>query len=173
MALCAVYGLIDPRTDSLRYVGQAVDVHRRLKHHWKPSQLARGTHVARWLAALRRQGHRPQLVVIEEVDAGQLYERECFWIDYFRTAGCDLTNLQDRGPGGRPRGWHHTEATKEKIRAARAMQPNPRLGTKHSDATRRLFSQQRKGRRLTEEWKQAISIGLRTKRYGRTIEGAQ
>jgi len=33
MALGSVYALIDPRNGEMRYVGQAVDVRRRLKHH--------------------------------------------------------------------------------------------------------------------------------------------
>jgi hypothetical protein len=173
--MAVVYGLIDPRTDELRYIGQTVALKYRLRHHWKPTSLAKQTYVARWLRGLRADGLRPLARVIEETD--QPYEAEQRWIVHYRNLGCRLTNLQDKGPGGRPKGWHHSEETRAKIRAARARQPNPRLGTKHTEATRRLFSEQRKGRQLTPEWRAAIAramTGTKRRPYKpRAATGAQ
>jgi hypothetical protein len=61
-------------------------------------------------------------------DVGQvegLYEHEQFWIDYFRNMGCPLTNDTDGGPG--TQGFHHLEATKEKIRQALTGRNRPAL----------------------------------------------
>lgn len=96
-----IYGLIDPRTQQLSYVGLSSRGLVRLRDHIKLSQLRNGhTHRDNWLKALRRDGLEPETVVLEEViSRDALNDAEVFWISYMRFIGCDLTN-HTRGGGG-------------------------------------------------------------------------
>lgn len=109
---------------------------------------------------LRDAGLMPEVEILEETDRERAYSAEQFWISYFRFIGSALTNTQDRGPGGSLKGWHHTEEAKAKIRAARALQPDPRIGTKHSPETLAKLSAWQTGGHLTPDHRDAISRGL-------------
>ena len=94
-----IYGLVDPITGQLRYIGRSCSGLRRPRRHTIPSELAKDqTHKGRWLRSLDTA--RPQIVVIQQLpDSELLNEAERFWIAYFRQLGCPLTNLTDGGEG--------------------------------------------------------------------------
>src|SRR5689334_24486748 len=86
-----IYVQKDKTTDEIRYVGKTDDPKRRLKGHnsqWKRTK----THKDRWIAQLRAQGLSPIMQIIEEVPFEKWEDRECYWIEYYRTIGCPLTN---------------------------------------------------------------------------------
>ena len=96
-----VYGLLDPRTGHLRYVGKASCLRDRAVKHLCPSNLAGSSHRVRWLRQLRQLHLKPVPVVIETFDteaASLLAEIEL--IEYFRYLGCNLTNTAPGGIGG-------------------------------------------------------------------------
>lgn len=71
---------------------------------------------------------------LEKIDCiNTLYEHEKFWIRVFKTFRGHGYNLTRGGEGN--------------------------IGYSHSDEIKQRFSQQRKGRKLTQEWKDAISRG--------------
>lgn len=95
-----IYGLADPRSGELRYVGKTSGpIHnRRLAHI---SDVRRGrTYIPRhkWLASLLAAGIEPEIFEIERISA-DWQEAESFWIIYFRFIGCDLLNATGGGDG--------------------------------------------------------------------------
>ncbi len=117
MARFIVYGLFDPRTQELRYVGKSCQGLKRPRKHSAPSQLKKQTHTARWCSELAAQRLRPEIEVLEEhLGAETLYDAEQFFIAYFRSIGCRLTNHVDGGRGAL--GLKHTPEAKARISAA-------------------------------------------------------
>lgn len=93
-----IYALIDPRDESVRYVGITDNMSTRFMHHLRDagSRTAKGT----WLAELRRYGLQPSLKILEEMQVEKtqrhlVEERERHWIRAFERAGASLTNIRD------------------------------------------------------------------------------
>ncbi len=73
-----IYGLIDPLTSMIRYVGQSVDPNRRLYEHMKNT--THGTDD--WIACLKAFDTKPIVVILEVVGDGiSPAQREQYWID--------------------------------------------------------------------------------------------
>lgn len=98
-----VYGLQDPLTQELRYVGATNNLQRRMVAHLSSS---RKTHKERWVRSLLDRGLKPDIFVIEEISEKDWRESERFWIAYFRYIGANLTNHTDGGEG--TLGFHHS-----------------------------------------------------------------
>src|SRR5689334_16351620 len=88
-----IYGLIDPRTDLLRYVGKSNDPSLRYYRHLSDKS---STHKACWIKGLLKSGAAPRLIILDTVPAAewQVYERD--WIECFRSS---LTNITEGGIG--------------------------------------------------------------------------
>lgn len=85
-----IYGLIDPTTSSIRYIGKSRDPHTRLNEHLKEQS---DNAKCRWLRKLKSVGAVPVLVVLEEVSDGRdISEVEKLWIDMGFRSGWNLTN---------------------------------------------------------------------------------
>lgn len=89
-----VYGLVDPRTNAVRYVGKTLNPRRRMETHLEKPCNAR---LAVWLGELKFLGLRPEMVAIEIVPRSHWERAERKWIAHYRTL-CDTLNVQ---PGGR------------------------------------------------------------------------
>jgi len=155
-----IYGLVDPRTDLIRYIGKSIKPIDRLANHCNepPSRCHRSS----WIQSLKREGLRPYIVFLESLEGEWPWqETERFWIAYGRAHGWPLTNNTDGGEGveGLPEetrqrmrltwlGRKHTEESRRKLRIARAKR-------KTSDATRLKMSLSQKGRKIT--WIDKIS----------------
>lgn len=90
-----IYGLYDPDTDCLRYVGKANDSAERLKTHIREARTQKRP-VCRWVKSLIDGGKLPVLRVIEEVHESKWEEAERRLIAEYRKT-CDLLNLADGG----------------------------------------------------------------------------
>lgn len=93
-----IYGLIDPRTDELRWVGKSDDPQRRMLQH-----MARHTGTApriAWFRELRDRGIDPRVVILEEVATSDWQDAERRWIDDMRDDGHQLLNAIAGGTGG-------------------------------------------------------------------------
>lgn len=118
---CFIYGLRDPRTQEIRYVGQSSTGMKRPRRHMQANSLASDLYSARWLRTI---GAPPEIVVLERVDRddltkselqARLDEAEIRWIAIGRAAlGPRLTNATAGGDGAR----EMTPEAKEKHRAA-------------------------------------------------------
>ena len=162
-----IYGLIDPRDGQLRYVGKSSAGLRRPRSHIFPSALKKEhTHKAYWLRRLIAAGLQPEIEVLETAPA-DIDDAEKFWIAYFKSIGCNLTNLTEGGEG--VVGLRHSAAARAKMSAVRRGvpkspewrakiaasnrgQPRPWLvGRPKSPEERAKLSAANKGRRRTPE----------------------
>jgi DNA-binding XRE family transcriptional regulator len=86
----AVYALLDPRDDTVRCVGCAIDVEKRFQEHLRDIG---DTPKCRWLAELKHNGLYPRLEILETVHGFYgAFGREDYWIHEMLAAGAPLTN---------------------------------------------------------------------------------
>lgn len=90
-----IYGLYDPDTDELRYIGKANDSAKRLKSHLSDSRRAKRP-VCVWIAGLVAQCKAPVMRVIEIVPESEWKEAERRLIAEHR----ETANLLNLAPGG-------------------------------------------------------------------------
>jgi hypothetical protein len=96
MADVEIYGLYDPDTDELRYIGKANNAAKRLKTHLFERKLTRP--VNRWVKSLVDQGKAPVMRVLEVVAKDLWEEAERRLIAQHRGTA-KLLNLADGGAG--------------------------------------------------------------------------
>jgi hypothetical protein len=89
-----IYGLLDPGTGELRYIGKANNSRKRLASHLRDSR-RRDTPVYRWIRKLLSKGLAPELVVLAECDDWKAKEIEL--IAKARGFGFRLLNVADGG----------------------------------------------------------------------------
>lgn len=90
-----IYGLHDPRTGELRYIGKANDVGKRFKDHLRETR--RRTPLYDWIKMLRGLGLVPRMEVLECCGVGAWQEAEIRAIADARAAGIRLLNVAEGG----------------------------------------------------------------------------
>lgn len=152
-----IYVLLCPDSGSIRYVGwTSMKLNLRLNGHRvsarKKSDLGNRTF---WIRKLLRRGQSPRIRLVQDVPWEDRARAEIYWIAYFKSLGCDLTNstLGGECPPGM-RGRKHSAESRAKMGLAW-------VGRKHTPETRAKVSAARKGVRLSEEHRAAISAGQR------------
>lgn len=156
-----IYGLEDPRTNRIRYVGVTVREKQRLNEHLSRAVTGGKTHRDCWIRSLITLGLRPVYRVLERGAGEGWQDRERFWISEHRLTG-DLVNHTDGGEGtpgclpspelrakwsamrkgvpyapgrvGGMKGKHHPPEVRERIGQAGK-------GRKHTEATRKKMSE--------------------------------
>lgn len=104
-----IYGLIDPRTHHLRYVGKTeYSLRKRLTQHVRR---AKNAGVREWIEGLAADGLRPEICEIETVPSTGWMAAEVFWIAFFRCAGAELFNVSDGGGQSPP----HSAETRKRL----------------------------------------------------------
>lgn len=103
----SVYGLCDPETFDVYYIGCSLDPQRRYANHLnsngKDSNKARRA----WISMLKSQGLQPVLVIIEDnlkefdADGRDVFTREAYWIAFYHDLGAPLTNVYRPNPNKR------------------------------------------------------------------------
>lgn len=90
-----IYGLFDPLTTELRYVGKTLySVKKRLKQHVFHTK---NSALKTWIDDLGAHGCRPEIAALEVVDSDEWQDAERFWIAYFRSIGANLLNAHEGG----------------------------------------------------------------------------
>lgn len=87
-----VYELVDPRGDSIFYVGITVDLYARFRQHMRCD----GTNVQKdaRIQEIRASGHLPIMRTRERVTtSSEASEREIYWIRYHLSQGVKLVNI--------------------------------------------------------------------------------
>lgn len=128
-----IYGLFDPTTHEIRYVGKTCNLAKRLHGHRSGDRRRAHRHLMRWLASCLERGGLDVEVLQECVSAAELNEAETFWIGYWRYVGANLLNRTNGGDG------------------------TP--GLQVSEDTRRRMSDWQRGRSLSEEHRRNIALG--------------
>ncbi len=98
----AIYGLIDPRSGHLRYIGQTYKLlPLRLLQHISNAKANRKAHVYSWIRQLLLLKLEPEIEALEEFPTGipfeELDEAEIFQIAYWKFLGAELTNHTEGG----------------------------------------------------------------------------
>ncbi len=141
-----IYGLVDPTTRLLRYVGQTQQrLLKRLAAHRRAWQ-GSNSHlpVNRWIAKLREQGLEPEAVVLEgPLQVAMLDEAERRHIATHKTQGADLLNLC---PGGRASLGTWCQPAEAIKRSADAKRGKPR-----TVETRARLAEANKGKKQSPE----------------------
>jgi len=167
-----IYGLIDPNTKELRYIGKTDNLEKRLINHHKKSQLKKKSHKNSWLKFLIKKNQRAEAVILESY---QTYEEldvaEINAIAFYKSAGYHLTNGTDGGDGFK---GQHSEETKKKMSLSHSGVNSFWLGKHHSDETKEKLSNFHKNspkiiRKLTEENVRLIRVMLENKISTRKI----
>ena len=156
-----IYGLHDPRTGELRYIGKSTRPRERLRNEINEHS---NTHRSHWIDELTSLGLEPVQAIIDAVPADTNWQSvERAYISGARVTGSRLTNGTDGGDGvtglsqearermaaatrGRPLSPEH----RAKLVAAMARRPPP------SAKTRELMRTALVGRQFTDEWRAKI-----------------
>lgn len=164
MSIGIVYGLIDPLTNELRYVGITKrKLTLRLREHLADPYMCHKWH---WIRKLLEKGLVPEIFVIEEEETQYLEDAERFWISYFRFLGCALTNHSGGGLGFNMR--HSAEAKRKMSVSHKKLGRSYQLGKialmraaqeSNPEQYRRNLSQALKGKKKTKEHGANISKG--------------
>lgn len=102
-SISCIYGLTDPVTGEVRYVGKTVrPVGTRVNEHMRrsnqpPNRRGKYTRLNVWIKSLEAP---PGLVVLED-EPPNLNGAEIHWINELRAAGRQLLNMTAGGDGGR------------------------------------------------------------------------
>ena len=124
-----IYALIDPRNNEVRYIGKANNPIKRYTNHYNSAR-DRNTHKRNWITSVRKDGHRPDLLILDEVNIDEWIFWESFYISLYKSFGFHLVNYTFGGDGStfgnsgsfksgnipHNKGIPCTEETKEKIR---------------------------------------------------------
>ena len=121
-----LYGLYDPRTSELRYIGITTrNINRRLREHVSNPTNPR---MAKWINDLTSLGITPTITVIREYHTyDDLLQGEIIEIKQCRDLDIDLYNFSLGGD------------------------LNPMFGNHHSEESKKKMSLQRKGRKMTDD----------------------
>lgn len=138
MQIVFIYGLHDPRTGELRYIGATKDVAHRLLVHLRRCSMRANSPKNIWLRELISHNLKPTALVLEEANCANWRARERFWIARYRKAGARLTNRNNGGEGG---------ATM--------------TGKRFSEAHRRAISRSLKGHPVSAESRAKFSLRMK------------
>ncbi len=156
-----IYGLLDPRDGSLRYVGQTTrSLKKRLQEHLSLASRSKQTHVSHWLKLLWGLGLRPY---VQEFDSAfsraELDVLEVTTICAARVLGICLTNHTDGGGG--QKGRKYTDASRAKMSASHKGKPAPHMRRPRSAETRAKLSLAAKGKKISDEARKKLSVSLK------------
>jgi hypothetical protein len=129
-----IYGLVDPRTDQIRYVGKADRPMERLRHHFAEARKGNRDRKSRWIASLLRLDMRPRLTIIEYCAVDVWEERERFWISHYNLLHPNMVNADDGGRAAKP----SIESRRKMSESAKRRGANNKC-VKHSDESKMNF----------------------------------
>lgn len=93
-----IYALSDPRSNQIRYIGKANNPEDRYINHFNSAR-DKNTHKRNWINSVRKDGFRPELLIIDEVPKSDWQYWEKFYISLFKTWGFNLVNYTNGGDG--------------------------------------------------------------------------
>jgi hypothetical protein len=151
--MVSIYGLRDPRTREIRYVGKTTyPLKHRLMQHLNPSRLRAKTYKNAWLKTLLNAGLQPEILLLEHVPAPQWPEAETRWIGQLP----NLTNLTTGGDG--TSGWVPPTEYRTKLSALMK-------GRVFTEDWRKKISESQRGRVFTDEHRARLSAAQRKRTH--------
>jgi hypothetical protein len=146
-----IYALIDPESQEVRYIGKTKNPNRRISQHINECSRIR-THKNNWILSLKNKKLKPIMTIIDEVESDEWVFFEQWYIQLFKSWGCNLTNLTIGGEGG-----FNCIFSEETIKIL----GDKRRGTKHTEEAKKKISEAFKGKKLPDEHRKKISIGAK------------
>jgi len=163
-----IYGLSDPRTREIRYIGKADRPKIRFAAHIGAAKTNREkSYKSNWIRSLLSKGLRPVLEIIDEVKITEWQAAEAAYIAFFREEGCPMVNSAPGGEGFGAQEYHPMfgkpmpSETKAKIGAAQKGEKNHGFGKKRPPDVRARISASEKGRVFSVEHRAKISEAMR------------
>ncbi len=144
MSALFIYGMSDPRTNEIRYVGKTHNLIGRLENHLRRKD--ERSIKSKWIKDLKCLNLAPEIFILEEVKNENWQELEIFWIQYLKFIGCNLTNSTAGGMGMR----NMVPELSGRIK-------NSRKGLRYSEESRQKISDSKKGVKLSKHQRTAIS----------------
>lgn len=158
-----IYGLIDPFTFKVRYIGKTINLKQRFDRQMNERS---NTHRCHWIQSLRKKGKKPTQVVLQQLNDDEDWQAaEIKWIAIAKKYGWDLVNGTDGGDGvlnvsgeGRARmlatwkGRKHKPETLLKLSASSKGRVKP-------EKAKDIVSQKMKGRKI--EWADKLQVANR------------
>ena len=134
-----IYGLIDPRDQKLRYIGfTSKSLEERLLIHLKNT--SNKSYKNSWIKSLSKENLKPEIFKIQDTDICSWESDEKWNIAYFKSIGCELTNMTIGGEG--VVGRKVTDECKKRMSLAK-------LGIKRSDIVKKKISDSLIGNKRT------------------------
>lgn len=163
-----IYWLSDPETGEMRYVGKTKQtLQKRYYYHCHPDGKSHNT---KWINSLLKKSLRPNINVLQTLSSeDDMNMAEVYWIAYFKSVGCRLTNECIGGRGGSIKGKKRkpcSEETKRKISIAK----KGKKQKLHSEEARKRMSDIKKGKKLSDEHRQKLSLAHKGKKRGPVSE---
>lgn len=93
-----IYALIDPRYETVRYIGKSNNPESRYQNHYNKSR-DKNTHKRNWINNIRKDNLRPEILILDEVDINDWIFWEKFYISLYKSWGFRLTNYTEGGDG--------------------------------------------------------------------------
>lgn len=89
-----IYALVDPRDDTIRYIGRTIQKKVRLQQHLNEVNINKEKD--RWLKELKKQGLAPKMETLETLECreSEAEKRERQWIRHLLSIGTPLTNIR-------------------------------------------------------------------------------
>ena len=132
-----IYGLLDPNTNQIRYVGKTkYSVTTRLSNHMCDKSI---THKTNWLKSLN--GVKPEIIILDIVSENDWIFWDQYWISQVKTWGFNLTNATLGGEG------HYGHKPSKEVIEKRRQKV---LGTKRTVEQRKNMSESKKNYKFTE-----------------------
>ena len=95
-----IYGLVDPETYVVRYVGKTINLYERYYNHLQELNdiKKKNYHSKNWIRTLLKRGIIPKVIILEMCTVENWQEKERFWISFYKDN--NLTNMTKGGDGG-------------------------------------------------------------------------
>jgi predicted GIY-YIG superfamily endonuclease len=170
-----IYGLLDPITSEMRYIGYTSDPRRRLRQHHSKQNLKKKSHKNSWIKSILKKGFDVEIVILEECETRiQASQAEIAQIAYHKSIGTRLTNTTAGGDGhpghklsaearkkisASLKGHGCSEQTRAKISASKR-NPTPEARRNISAGQRRPRSHCKFGLPIIENVKKLYSEGV-------------
>ena len=160
---CKIYGLYNPRTSELRYIGQTIyNIELRLKRHYNDAKKHKNKRT-NWINKMLRLYGKVHIKLLQENAEWNI--DEIIWIEQAKLMGCNLVNGTAGGEG--MIGYQCSKATKSKMsKKAKNRYINnkhPWQGRKHSKKSKEKISMSKKGKKISNQHKKNISIATKGK----------
>ena len=147
-----IYGLTDPDTQEIKYIGKSDTPKKRLNQHITDSiGQERKNKKEAWIKSLLNKGLKPNLIIIEKV-SDNWQEREKYWIAKYKE---QLKNESNGGDGNE--GYTHTKESREKMKPSWI-----KKGQRLSKAT-----EFKKGHFVSKERRKQMSETMKNRKYSK------